>query len=397
MCIGLQEGSQAYDGGMNVPTGTSGIAKILWTLAFAVLAMPIAVYAAELRTGDQPSIGVNETITEDLYIAGGNVSSAGSLRADLVAAGGNVVVNGDVTGDATVAGGAITILGNVGDDVRAAGGNILVQGAVGGDVAFGAGQAVLGGPGIGGDVLGGGGTVRLDAPVVGDVRIGGGDVYLNSTIGGNVEVYAEKLTLGENARIEGNLSYTAVAGVSMEEGAVVSGETNFKKRDGAISVGGVVAIVSFALLGTMLAQLAAGLLLGLVFRRYAVRIVENASEHPLLEVGRGLVVFIVLPIFSIILLSSVIGVPLGMLGLFTFGALFMYLWIMTPVVLGSFAYRSFFGGDFSVSWKTILLGVFIYTLLGIIPIVGWLVQILLVLLTLGTTVKVKWEIAREWQ
>lgn len=377
--------------------GIGRFVKIFGAISLAAVALPIMVYAADLRTGDQPSISANETISEDLYMAGGNVSSAGNLRADLVAAGGNVVINSAVAGDVMIAGGAVSVLGDVGDDIRAAGGNVLVQGSVGGDVVFGAGQAVLGGAGIGGDVVGGGGTVRLDAPVSGDVRLGGGDVFLNSVITGDVDIYAEKLTLGENARIRGDLTYTAVAEAVMQDGAVVSGETAFKKREGAISVGGVVAVISFALLGTFLAQLASALLLGLVFRRFAVRVVESASEQPLWEVGRGLVVFIVLPVLSIMLLSSVIGVPLGILGAFSFGAVLVYLWIMTPVVLGSFAYRSFFSGEFDVNWKTILLGVFIYTLLGIIPIVGWLVQILLIFLTLGATMKVKWDIAKEWQ
>lgn len=388
----------AYDEAMHASAGKYAFSSLsLLFAAFFTLGAPFLVESAELRTGDQPSVSSSEVVVEDIYIAGGNVSSSGNLRADLVAAGGNVLVNNLVAGDVNLAGGAVTILSDVGDDVRALGGNILIQGSVGGDVVFGAGQVVLGGSGVGGDVLGAGGTIRIDAPISGDVRLAGGDIHLNSSISGDVEIFVEQLTLGESARISGNLTYTAGKEISEEARAAISGEVIFDKRERAISVGGIVAVLSFALISTFLAQFASGLLFGLAFRRFAVRMVENASERPLFETGRGLVVFIVLPIASILLLSSIIGVPLGLLGLFTSAALIVYLWIVTPVLLGSFAYRSFFGGEFEVNWKTILLGVFIYTLLGIIPIAGWLVQIILILLTLGTTVKVKWDIVKEWQ
>lgn len=371
------------------------IPAILLTL-FLILLLPLAGRAAEVRAGDQPSVRAEETISEDLYIAGANVSSAGKAAADLIAAGGNVLVNGNVGGDLTAAGGTISVLGNVADDIRAAGGNLLLQGDVGGDVVLGGGQLTVGGS-VGGDLLVGGGTVRIDAPVRGDVKIGGGDVYLNSAISGNVEVFAEQLTLGRGAQISGNLTYTAGKEAMIEEGATVTGETTFSKRERAVSVGGIVAIISLALIGTTLAQLASALLLGLVFRRYAVRVVEIAAEKPLLEVGRGLIVIIVLPVASMMLMWSVIGIPLGLLGLLLFATTIVYLWIMTPVLLGSFAYRSFFGGDFAVNWKTILLGVFIYALLGLIPIVGWLAELILMLLTLGAVAKIKWEIAKDWR
>lgn len=370
----------------------------LITTGFVALlsSLPLASDAAEVRSGDQPAISENERITEDVFIAGGNVSSAGELQADLIAAGGNVLVTGSVAADLAAAGGTVTILGSVGDDVRAAGGNVLVRGSVRDDVVVAGGQVNVAGE-VGGDLLAGGGTVRVDAPVRGSIRIGGGDVFLNSAVSGDVSVYAEQLTLGAGARIGGTLTYTAAKEATMEEGASVTGETTFTKRARSISVGGVVAILSIALIGTMLAQLAAALLLSLTFRRYAVRLVEVAAENPLLEVGRGFVIIIVVPVASMMLIWSLLGIPLGLLGLAVFATMIIYLWIVTPVLLGSFAYRSFFGGEFDVTWKSILLGVFIYAILGLIPIVGWLAQFILMLLTLGAAMKIKWEVVKEWR
>ena len=369
---------------------------LLIGLAFAAL-LPCVTAAAEIRTGDQPSIAPHEKIVDDVYIVGGNISSSGEIVKDLVAAGGNVLVGGGVGGDVTAAGGSLTILGDVADDVRIAGGNLLVQGGVGGDAVLFGGQLNVGGRGVKGDLVAGGGTVRIDAPVVGDIRVTGGDVYLNAVIGGSADVYAEKLTLGKGARIKGNLTYTAAKEATMEEGAAVSGETTFKKRERTISVAGVAKVISLALVGTFLSQLAAAFLFGLFFRRFILALVESAVAQPLLETGRGLIIIIMLPVLSFMLLFTVIGVPLGIFGLISFAGTLLFLWVMTPILLGSLAYRAFFKGEYDVNWKTILLGVFIYSLLGLIPIVGWLTQLILNLLALGVTAKMKWGIIKEWR
>ena len=376
---------------------TSIRAALLIAFLTALLALPFFAAAAEIRTGDQPSLGTDERFAENVYIAGGTITSSGVATRDLIAAGGSILVRGAVGGDMLGAGGSITLLGNVADDVRLAGGNIVVSGGVGGDAMLFGGQINVSGAGVQGDLIAGGGTIRVDAPISGRTRIGGGDVYLNSTIRGDVEIFAEKLTLGRSARVEGNLSYTAAAEATQEEGARVAGETNFTKKPRTISVTGAAKVISLALLVSFLSQLAAGLLFGLVFKRFVLALVEGSVARPLLEVGRGLVVLIVLPVLSFLLLFTYIGIPLALLGIALFFTTILYLWIATPVILGSLAYRSFFGGDFDVNWKTILLGAVIYNILGLIPIVGWLTQFILMLLALGITVKLKWEIAKEWR
>ena len=127
-------------------------------------------------------------------------------------------------------------------------------------------------------------------------------------------------------------------------------------------------------------------------------LVENAVTRPLLEIGRGLVVLIVLPVASILLFFTLIGVPLGVLGLLSFVIMLLFTWIMVPVILGSIVYRKLSKSlAYEVSWKTILLGTALYVLLGIVPVLGGLAQFALILLTLGVMLKLKWDIAKDWR
>jgi hypothetical protein len=378
---------------MNMKTGVGAFLGVL-------MLIPVVALAAEFRAAEQISLPANQSIQDDLYIAGGTVTSAGDVSGDVVAGGGNVLVSGAIGADLTAAGGTVTVLSDVADDVRVAGGTIIIQGKIGDDLLVGGGQVTVGGAGIGGDVTIGGGTIHIEAPVSGNIKIGGGEVYLNAPVGGNVEFMGDTLKLGSGAVISGDLIYTSPKKAVMEEGAVVRGETKYTagKDARALSKTGLVALLSLALFGAFLTQFACALLLGLMFRRYATTLVENAVAQPLLEMGRGLVVFIVLPVVSVLLFFTLIGVPLGFLGLFAFIATMLAIWIMVPIVLGSIVHRAFFKtAAYEVSWKTILLGTALYVLVGIVPLLGGIAQFALILLTLGAALKLKWDIAKEWR
>jgi len=135
----------------------------------------------------------------------------------------------------------------------------------------------------------------------------------------------------------------------------------------------------------------------MIFHRFSKEIVNIATTRAFFELGRGVVVLAAVPVISILLLITLVGIPFGILGLIGFAAMMIFSWIITPIIVGSVAYRYFSKKDLEVSWKTILLGVFLYTLLGIIPLIGWLVKTLLILLALGSITALKLRIVKEWR
>lgn len=376
-------------------TKTIGVGAVI-----TLLMAPALLFAAEVRLGEQPSLASDERIGNDFYIAGGNVTSSGPVAGDLIAAGGNVLVSSAVTHDMMVGGGSVTVLGSVGDDLRVGGGNITISSQVRGDLVAGGGQTHVTGAGIGGDVLWAGGVLRIEAPVAGDLKLAGGEVYLNSTVLGNVEFKGEKLTLGPSAVIEGNLAYSSPNEAVVEAGATVRGETNFQKLESkrAATKAGFAAIASVAVLLGFLMRLACALVLALIFHRYAVTLVQSVAQRPLMELGRGFAAFAILPVASVIFLITVLGVPLGILGLLAFVSLLIFASLLAPVILGSIVHKwAVKPSGYQVTWLTILLGVVLYTVLGWIPIVGWVAKFALVLLTIGAIVKVKWDAGKEWR
>ncbi|MFZ2555824.1 MAG: hypothetical protein WAZ27_00635 [Minisyncoccia bacterium] len=364
-----------------------------------LLIVPVFLQAAEFRTGDQPSFRAEETVTDDLYLAGGNVTSAGNLTGDLSVAGGNVLVSGPVSADVFASGGTITMLGAIGGDVRALGGNVIIQSDISGDVILGGGQVSLTGPRIGGDVAIGAGSVRIEVPIAGDVRIAGGDVYINAPIAGNVLIKAEKVTFGSSALIAGALTYSATAKADIPTGAV-AGVTTFEEQPDVRTAAkaGFAAFLSLWVVIRFFMLLTGALFFGLFFLSYSTTLAHDTIAAPLYNIGRGILFLIVTPVVSIILLTTVIGLPIGVLGFISFLGAMIFAWLFSPIVVGSFAYQRLMKTDkLEVSWKSILLGVCLISMVGLIPILGPIAKFIITLATLGAVLAFKWELAKGWR
>ena len=258
-----------------------------------------------------------------------------------------MIVGGDVMGDVISGGGSVSIFSNVGDDVRVGGGTVIIQGKVVGDVILGGGQINISGEGVGGDVAIGGGDVSINAPIAGDLYVGGGNVYINAPVGGNVKIEAEKITLGSGAVLSGSLTYKAKKELIQETGAVVGGQVSFEERAEEKDAKTVlVAIFSAVILWKFLTLLVCALMVGLLLRRYGKEVVSIATKQPFHELGRGLVVMLVIPVVSIFLIVTLVGIPFGILGLIGFFALMILGWITAPIILGAVVYKYLLKGGF---------------------------------------------------
>ena len=372
--------------------------KIIGYALVASVLLPTVALAADFRVGEQFSTSVKDAQSGNVYFAGKTVTSHAPVGGDVTVAGGTVLIDGPVSSDVLATGGTVTLVSNVSGDVRVMGGTVLVEGIVGGDVVAAGGTVNVGGTGVGGDVAIAGGTVRIDAPVAGKVIVRGGDVYINSAIQGTVDIEADTVTLGKDAVIAGDLTYKASKELVREDGATVNGQLHFEqyeKRD--TSRAAMAAIFSVWVLGKFLSLLACALIVGLVFRRYSKQVIEKALARPWAEILRGLIIAIVLPVLSVILFATLVGIPFGILGLLSFGALLVISCILTPIIVGSVAYRYFFKKESEVSWRSILLGTALVSVVGLVPFLGGIVLALLGLLTIGVVATMKWDVMQQWR
>ncbi len=369
-------------------------------LILAALTVPAFALSAEIRTGDTALHPKNETLTDDLYLLGGSITSSGIVRGDVTAFGGNILINGAVSGDVAAGGGTITILSDIGDDVRVGGGTVTIQGVVTGDIFVGAGQVTIASERVGGDVTIGGGVIQIDAPIAGDLTLGGGDVRINSVITGNVVIQAERITLGPDARINGSLTYTSPQAASLESGAAVTGETLFTKSPDVREAAklGLMAFFSIWFVAKMFMIFSGALVIGYVFQRFADEFVARATKSPLAEFGRGVIFFIVTPILSVLLLVTEIGIAFGVLGLLGFIGVLIVGTMLAPILIGSVLHKVIFKQhEYEVNWKTILTGTLVYFILGVIPFIGAVATFTIMLISIGAMLAITGKVLGEWR
>lgn len=222
---------------------------ILVTALFA-LSAPASSRAASFLADDASTLAEGETIEGNLYASGDTVTIEGEVTGDLICAGATILVSekASIGGDIACAGRTIDIRGQVAGDVRAAGYLVrLGEGASVGGEWLAAAFAVELEPEseVADDLLAAGAQVRSAGTLKRDARIAAGGLEILGEVLGDVDAslggaadapqpmpwfqqggdpvpvpVKGGLTLGSDARIGGDLSYSSPEASEVAEGAV---------------------------------------------------------------------------------------------------------------------------------------------------------------------------------
>ena len=326
------------------------------------------------QTGELVSL--NETWEGDLYVAGGKVEINGIVMGDVLAAGGNVEISGEVTGDVRLAGGQVDIDGQVGGSVT----------AVGGMVSFGPKSIV------GKNVVAAGGLVHYEGQIGGNVLTAGETVVLAGEFAGDVKADSAKLQVSDDAVILGNLlgSWAEEAEVSSE--ARISGENQLSQNSAKMTVRPEIAktgILAFfaafklaaAIVGFFMGLLGGSAMLYFLPRQTAA-VLQKLQTKALDSLVIGLAVLLFVPILSVVLIVTILGIPLA-------GILILeYLLVLA---LAGWAGALFVGSKLvkALKWpadsryREFILGLFVVQAVGLIPVVGDLTKFIVFLLGFG--------------
>ena len=350
----------------------------------ALLSMFLAVVLISCRGGDYSEerkvkrvfLAANEVHEGWYFAAGDQVVIEGTVNGDAYVAGGVVEVNGTINGDLLVAGGQITIDGNVSDDIRAAGGSLRFNGKVGKNISSAGGAIVTGkSAAIGGSVLAACGTFQAGGTIAREAKVAAGDMSVSGTINGNVDFGGDNFSLLPGAKIGGNLHALVreKEHVEITEGKVL-GKVDIVER-GMRPHRHILGFRPWFFWSKILwafSLLLTGLVLIFVFPKQLVEIGTTINQHPGKSFLWGVVGLILIPIASVILLVTIIGIPLGLL------LMTMFLWIayLTQLSLGVFLGHRLFGIEGKTRWNVFwvfAVGLLIVQALTFVPYVRPLV------------------------
>jgi cytoskeletal protein CcmA (bactofilin family) len=367
------------------------VRRLVWSLLVCagLLTFAAPAPAMDLRAGPAARVPAQETVADDLYMAGPFVSVDGQVRGDVAAAGGTVSVRGQTSGDLLLAGGTVEAGGPVGASIRAVGGTVVVRGAVAADVVAAGGRVSIDQASrIGRDAALAGGSVWLLGAVGRDARIAGGSVEIGGTVGGNLLIRASEIRLLPTAVVRGNLIYSSELPIQIADGARVAGTVTreaypvrpMPSRQAMRGFRIFFGIADFFWMLIITLVLVAVAPHGLQVTADAARTRLGAS------LGWGLLLLFVVPLVIVALLVTVLGIPVGAL-------------LLVAHVLALFASHAAAGlavgqtvaPRLQSPYAEASIGIGIIAIATNLPYIGWLLRLLVVAVGFGALISVLWQ------
>jgi len=357
--------------------------------AFMLALVPTGLVAADF-----------EEVGQDRYYSGSSPTMSGGAPRDVFISGFSVKARDDSTGDMHAVGFSVSVDGRTGEDLYAAGSTVHIGGATQKDLsAAGASLTIEQTAAIGGNARLAGGTVTLNAPVAGALVAAAGEFELNSIISGDVRLQAGRITLGPDAKIGGTLKYSAPEQIAIPASVIDPSRVSYEKLERPAFARGVQngiekAIPSFwpsflsVIFGGLL-MLAFLLLVAAFFLSFTPDRVKAARLRAGTRPGLNI-------LFGFFGLAALIGlVPVS--GMTLVGIPFIPIVILLIVVLWMLGYLL---GVYTVAMRlreaftdaadsltarllTLAAGILVLAILNFIPVVGWLINLTIVLLGLG--------------
>lgn len=410
--------------------------RIRTLLVLTGLSLLLALVAAsparamDTRSGDRVVIGSDEVIDDDLYVAANEVVVDGTINGDLIAIGNRIEVNGQVKQDVMAAGQTVQIGGTVGHAARIAGQSLLLNkdARVAGDLV-GAGFSLQNEPNstVGGSLAYAGSQALLEGTIDEDLKGFMNGLELSGEVGRNVDVQVDGgggapsfsvfptpqvqiptvpsgLTLTDTARVAGDLDYESSSEAQISPDARIGGQVVRTER--APQEEPAAPSVALIILRSFVALTIVGLVAMWVAPNWIRRRAHTLLQRPLASLGWGILGFLgfvalaIVIVMATVLLAVIFGlltlgslvVPIIALGLLAELGLGLAFWISTgylaqiivSFVVGVTAVEAVRAGrGRGQRVLPLVIGLVIYVLLRAIPIVGFIVGLVVVLLGLG--------------
>ena len=342
------------------------------------LAWPVAAETV-VRAANEVSITADQSIVEDFYALGNTVTLSGVQEGDVYAVAGNTTLNGEVAADLAALSGSVHVHGPVGDDVRAVAGEVIVGDAVAGDLFVIAGSLkILSTASIGGDVFFFGDSAEIEGEVGGGVMGSYTSLRIDAPVAQDVDVTVTRtLTLGDKASITGNVSYKSDTDVVRSPNASVEGEV-IKSTPVMPSATPDTRTLAIQFLMSLFGSLC----VYLVLRRQLPTLVEVTTTPLASRAVIGLLGIVALLLLSIVLMASVLGVWVGLVGLFTTGMLLLLAYLLIPIILGAYIWK-LLSQSITVNTLSIVVGALLYHTLMFVPLLGALATLFLISIATG--------------
>lgn len=255
----------------------------------------------------------------NFFALGRSIEISGTVNGDVYVLAEQVIIDGVVNGDILGTCGSIDVSGKVTQNCRLIAGQALISGSIGNNVTIMAGNLqLLSSASIGGSLVAIAGNVDLASSIGSDAMVIASNVRVSSEVKGNLEAYVGQLRITSRGFIGGNVEYKSNTEAWIEKGATIRGIVTQHPSFVHGLVKGtwiqklLVGSKVIALLMNFIYTFVIGLILIRMFPKNLEAALHALSAHPAKSLGYGLMLLILLPLVSLILLMTILGVPFAL-------------------------------------------------------------------------------------
>lgn len=350
---------------------------------FAALALQ--TYATDFLATNVYQVAAGQTIAGEQWVAAGIAETEGHFKNDLfISCSGQLGLNGTYEGNIWgAAGDSATLGGHCERNVRLAGKSVQIDGAIDGNVlAMAETIIVTTNAAIGGNASLVGTSIILEGAIKGNVSITAARVVtLGGTIEGNVRVIAPDILFSRETHIGGDLSYGANKELIPADGVLAGKLKRIVPQNPPLFSADRLASRAMWFLAAFLA----GVPFIAFFPMTTAMASQLAKKKPWKCLLVGFLASGALPVIAIMCVSSIIGIPLGILALALWGMMLYLSRIVVGLVLGTSILRKG-GASLSRVMLAMALGLAIIYLATMVPTIGVPVQIAVVWMGMGALI-----------
>ena len=351
--------------------------------------VPTEVQALETRTGGALiTIETDEVIEDTVIAAGETIVVDGDVSGDLLAFGRRVVVNGDVGGNLLTFAESITVQGEVEGTLLGAGSTFDVEASsIGGDLwGFANSVLISTETEIVGNAIGFAETFVFSGSAGKDLLAFSERLEVNGEVGEDVDAFSQTLNFLGQSKVIGDVRFRGEEeDLQKADGAVIQGMIEFPELPEDFTPRNRYLTGDYYI--RQLVRLAAAFLAGLCFL-WLLPVARDAEldggVDGLKTAGIGLVALVSMPIISVLLAFTLVGMPIAVLGIFVWIALIYFAKIIVAYMVGSMLLNVIDGDDNLA--LTLFVGLVAVIVAVCLPGLGGFINFLLTIIGAGMLV-----------
>ena len=338
--------------------------KLLALLVLLTFMVAIPVEAKEINdfyATSNDNVKLKDTVNGDSAIAGNIIDMAGNIDGIGFIAGQTINIKGNLE-YGFIAGQNITINGNITKNIYAAGQTITFTKNAS----------------IGRDIFLAADTITLNGNLERNINISAAKVIIENgtTINGNINIDTSEIIIKDNVKIEGTLKYNNTAKETISKNAQIAKTQTYKTTDNN-------QVNKTEILQSILNMVVVFLCITILIPQTidkTEKIYNNKNTKYIKNVGIGFLLLICIPLISILLLVSNIGIYLGLIiaGLYLIALYISF--IISGFILGNLLLKKLMNLNTN-KYLSGIIGIILLKLLMLIPVFGTILG--LIALTLG--------------